>query len=473
MIIFPFPLFLPTVLLLLALLAYLFRRMERLTSASAGLVVSGLAFWLASDIPSNGLVHLLGTRVQVDMRAEVLRFDLLFHLTPTAAPILALTLFLTATALLLSASVGQGRSFPPFALLLASGYSLLLLLADAPISPELLVPGFLALLTALGVYVLQAGQLGQTLGPLRSLLPPLLAFPLFILASWHIDSLAINPQDSVAGAAAARLLALGLLLLLAPVPFHSAGPAVAENAPPIPVALLSLLYQLAALTLLFRITTLYPFVAEVSGQNLWLTAAGLATAVWGGVAAIGSSHPGRLWSYAMLHDWGLILLMLAAPGGSSWSLVLFLFTLRVISVLAAATGLAYLRNAAGSLNPNHLRAAGRALPWSTSAYLLGGLGLAGFPLSAGFTGHWAALQTVAENDWRVAAIVLLASGGVVVGFVRIIRILYDPQTPSGIPREKLSQVLIAIIMILMVSSVALAPQLLSGLISWALVAFRG
>ncbi len=469
----PFPLFLPAVLLLLALLAYLFRRMEQVTSAVSGLVVGGLAFWLLGDLPTDGLVRLLGTPVQVDMRAVVMRYDLLFHLMPSAAPILALTLFLTATALLLNASAGQGRSFTPFALLLACGYALLLLLADAPISPELLLPGFLALLAALGVYMLQAGQLGQTHGPLRSLLPPLLAFPLFILASWHIDSLALNPQDSLAGAAAARFLALGLLLLLAPVPFHSAGPAIAENAPPIAVALLSLLYQLAALTLLFHITTLYPFVAELSGQNLWLTAAGLITAVWGGLAAVGCSHPGRLWSYAMLHDWGLILLMLAVPGESSWSLVLFLFALRIISVLAAAAGLAFLRDATGSLNPTPLRGAGRSAPWSTSAYVLGGLGLAGFPLSAGFTGHWAALQTVAANDWRVAAVVLLASGGVVVGFVRMIRILYDPQTPPSIPNERRHRGVIAITAILIVSGVAIAPQLLNGPIAWALMAFRG
>jgi formate hydrogenlyase subunit 3/multisubunit Na+/H+ antiporter MnhD subunit len=472
-ILLPFPLFLPTLLLVLALFTYLFRRVEQITAAIAGLVVGGLAFWLTGDIPANGLVHLLGRFVQVDMRAQVMRFDLIFQLTPAATPILTLVLFLTTTALILNATVGQGRSFPPFALLLASGYSLLLLLMDAPVNPEFLAPGFLAVLAALGVYVLQAGQLGQTIGPLRSLLPPLLAFPLFILASWHIDSLAINPQDMVAEAAAARFLALGLLLLLAPVPFHSATPAMAETAPPIPVALLSLLYQLATLTLLFRITQLYPFVVELSGQNLWLTAAGLVTAVWGGLAAVGSSHPARLWSYAMIHDWGLILLMLAAPGSASWSLVIFLFSLRVISVLAGAMGLAYLRDTAGSLEPSHLTGAGRMTPWSTSAYVLGSLGLAGFPLSAGFTGHWAALQVVAENDWRVAATVLLASSGVVLGFVRMIRLLYNPRTPPKITTEHLTRRVVAIAAILIVSGVALAPQLLSRPLAWILQAFRG
>jgi len=468
----PFPLFLPALLLLLALLTYLLRRMERIASGVAGVAVGALALWLMGGASADGLARLPGVPVQVDMQAVVMRYDLVFQLTPTATPILILTLFLTATALLLTASAGQGRSFTPLTLLLAGGYSLLLLLAQAPVAPMLLAPGFLALIATLSVYLFQAGQLGQTLGPLRSLLPPLLAFPFFILASWYLDSLTINPQDAVTEAEAARFLTLGLLLLLAPVPFHSAGPAVAESAPPIAVALLTLLYQLVALTLLFQITVRHPFLTEMSDLSLWLTAAGLVTAVWGGLAAAGSSHPGRLWGYAMLHDWGLILLMLAAPGATGWPLVLLLFGLRTISVLAAAAGLAYLRAAAGSLDPARLRGAGRVTPWSTAAYLLGGLGLAGFPLSAGFTGHWAALQTVAATDWRVAAVVLLASGGVVVGYVRLVRILYDPQDRRLFQPEGMSRALIAILAILIASGAAIAPQLLDGPINWALMAFH-
>ncbi len=471
--IFPFPLFLPFGLLLLALLAYLFRRMEQIVSGVAGIVTGALALWLLGDAPTEGMVSLLGKLVQVDMQAEVVRFDLTFHLTPTALPILGLGLLLTATVLLLNVSTNQGRSFPPFALVLMCGYSLLLLLTDAPLNPLLLTPTILVVLTALGVYILQAGRLGGTLGPLRSLLPPLIAFPLFILASWHIDSLSINPQDSLAGGAAARLLALGLLLLLAPVPLHSAGPDLAEKAPSLVFAFLLLLYQLTGLSLLLRMTTAFPFIVENSALSLWLTGTGLLTAVWGGVAAAGASHPGRLWGYALLHDWGLILLMLAAPGNNGVALVIFLFGLRMLSTLASAVGLANLHAVAGSLNPLRLRGIGRSIPWSTSAYVLGGLGLAGFPLSAGFTGHWAALQTVAQTDWRVAAIVLVASGGIVVGFVRQIRILYDPRSLLTHSSESLPNTLVALVAILFVSGAALSPQAFTGFVSWVMMAFSG
>lgn len=468
-----FPLFLPSLLLSLALLAFLFRRFGPVVPGVAGGAITLLGVWLAGEVPANGLKPFIDGLVVVDWQAEVMRHGLSLQLLPHSRPILTLILLLTGAALLLAASVNQGREFPALALLLAAGYSLLLLLTDAPVNPLLIVPAFLALLSALGVFVLQGNRLGDTLGALRSLLPPMVAFPLFILASWHIDSLAINPQDSLAGAEAARLLALGLLLLLAPAPFHSAGPATAESAPPLATALLLLLYQAITLMLVFRSTLLFPVVVASSPLSLWLSVAGLVTAIWGGVAAAGTSHPGRLWGYALLHDWGLILLMLAAPDESKWSLILFLFALRAIGALAGATGLAYIHSATGSLKPAHLRGVGRALPWSTSAYILASLGMAGFPLSAGFAGHWAALQTVALNDWRVAAAVLLASAGVVVGYVRLIRIFYNPDPWGFLPAERLHRTLIAVAAIVAVSGVALAPQLLSGPVDWMLTAFRG
>jgi multicomponent Na+:H+ antiporter subunit D len=121
--------------------------------------------------------------------------------------------------------------------------------------------------------------------------------------------------------------------------------------------------------------------------------------------------------------------------------------------------------------PEQLQGAGSRLPWSSAAFLLGSLGLAGFPLSAGFTGHWAALQIVADSDWRVAAAVLIASGGVVFGFVRLVRILFGPLQDHFLPRERLIGAVVAVIALLISASMAISPQLLEGPVTWALVAF--
>ncbi|MCB0060472.1 MAG: hypothetical protein KDE19_00080, partial [Caldilineaceae bacterium] len=409
----------------------------------------------------------------IDSSLPLTRFDFTFAMQPGALPILITMYLLSAAAFALSAFVSQGRSFVPFTLALLAGYSALILLTAAPLAPPLLMPLAFVVLTAIGVFVLQAGRLTDPTGPLRMLVLPVLAFPLFLAAQWYIDLMPLNPQDTGPQSTLAFLLTAGLLLLMAPAPLHSAQPAVAQTAPPVVTALITLLYQLALLHLLFQILLLFPFLAEEPVYEQWFLWAGLATTIWGGIAGAGALQPGRLWGYAALHDWGLILILLAIPSATSWPLALFLFGLRAVSMLTAAAGLSTLEHHINTFGMERLRGAGNRLPWNSAAFLLGGLGLTGFPLSAGFTGHWAALQVMAESDWRPAALVMLSSVGAIWGFVRLARILFGPLQDRLLRREQPASIIMALIVLLLTVSLAVSPQLLDAPIRSAWAAFGG
>lgn len=457
----------------LAALAFMLRDWPRPVAAAAAVYSGGLALLLWTIDMSRPLWVLPALPVTVDMAAAVENSGFAFALQTTTAPVLAVAFGLAALAFLLAAHTPQGDIFVPITLVFLIGLAALLLNVVAPLTPALLAPLFLAMLACLSVFALQAGRLRHPAGPVRMLIPPMVAFPLFLLAGWYVNQIPLNPQDLGPMRTTATLLAAGLVVLLAPSPLHTAQPSTAESSPPVVAAVLSLLYQLAVLYLIFRTAAAFPFLPEQAPLAGWLNVAGIVTAVWGGVAAAGATHPGRLWGYAAVHDWGLILMVLATPGTRSLPLALFLFILRAISMLTAAAGLSALEAHTGGLDESRLSGAGARLPWSSAAFLLGGLGLAGFPLSAGFTGHWAALQIVAAADWLPAVVVLVSSAGAAFGFIRLARTLFGPLENRSLLREGSWSVLFAAVALLFSISLAVAPQLLNTSISRLLLSFSG
>ena len=160
------------------------------------------------------------------------------------------------------------------------------------------------------------------------------------------------------------------------------------------------------------------------------------------------------------------------PTVRNWTLILSLFVLRAVSMFTAAVGLGIIERHVGTLDLDDLTGVGNRLPWNTGAYLLGGLGLAGFPLSAGFEGHWSALQILAEsNGWETATLILLASCGVMVGYVRMARLFFAPLNNYGIPPEGPISVIFALLVLLLSVSLSVVPQVLDAPITRILIAF--
>ena len=192
---------------------------------------------------------------------------------------------------------------------------------------------------------------------------------------------------------------------------------------------------------------------------------------WGGVAALGQRDFARLWSYAGLYNYGNLLLAMGLGLLSSWTLVLLLFGARTILILLGAMSLALLRQQAASTEFDRISGLANRLPWTVGGLLAGGMGLIGFPLTAGFAGHWAALQSLASVDWRPAAAVVVASVGAILGFVRAARLMFGSLENRTVVREGAWSIAMAVTALVLTVIVATSPQLLSNLISRALAAF--
>jgi multicomponent Na+:H+ antiporter subunit D len=85
----------------------------------------------------------------------------------------------------------------------------------------------------------------------------------------------------------------------------------------------------------------------------------------------------------------------------------------------------------GKSDLEDLRGAGKTMPWTMLAWVIGGLGLIGVPLTAGFVSKWFLIGAAMERGWwPVAAAVLLSSLVAVIYVWRVVEVAYFEAPPE-------------------------------------------
>jgi multicomponent Na+:H+ antiporter subunit D len=87
-----------------------------------------------------------------------------------------------------------------------------------------------------------------------------------------------------------------------------------------------------------------------------------------------------------------------------------------------------------SVNINDMAGMGRRMPWTMGAFVVGGLGLIGVPLTVGFISKWYLVLGALERGWWfAAALVLLSSLLAVVYIWRVVEVAYLKPVPEDAP----------------------------------------
>jgi multicomponent Na+:H+ antiporter subunit D len=112
----------------------------------------------------------------------------------------------------------------------------------------------------------------------------------------------------------------------------------------------------------------------------------------------------------------------------------------------------------GAVELDDLRGVSRRMPWTTFAWVLGGLALIGVPVTAGFISKWLLLTAVLDSGyWPVAALVLLSSLLSLIYVWRVVEVAYFDE-----PAEKHASVCEAPIAMLIPTYVVLGATLVFG-----------
>jgi formate hydrogenlyase subunit 3/multisubunit Na+/H+ antiporter MnhD subunit len=461
----PGPIILLALPVLAAVLTYIIRHWALPAVVLSALVTAGLAI-LCFQLPLDRSAFVLGQEVAFGRPVVVLGQTLV--LAPAGQAWLAFVFALAPVFYLLAWRVSPGHSFIPFSLVILSLYALITLLQTFELS--LLV---FAISTTLAVFIIQGGQSSSVRGAQRYLAVTLLAVPFLLAASWLLD----NPAQASSIRSALLPAALGFGLLLAAFPFGTWMPALAADAPPVATAFIFTAGQAMALFLALTFLRDTPAILSESAAADVIRLAALVMAASGGVMAAVQRDFGRLFGYAALSDLGVLLMAFGSGSGQDLVLTLLYTADRSVAIILMAAALAILRHRATTDRFADLAGMARRLSISTMGLMLGGLALAGFPITAGFPLHWAVYRSIwswaqpfsASGSeaalgqtwvWTLTLIALGASSvGIVVGLLRGLGAMLGRGERGEVGRQPVVASLLVLALAAVVILLGIYPQL--------------
>ncbi len=472
------PLFLMVLPLALAPVVYLLRRWRLLAASlasAAALILASLCLGLPLDRP----VSVLGLEVALGEPMVVLGRE--FALELAGGFTLGFICLIAAIAFLFAWRVSQGGLFLPLGLIILS-----LLSAAVMIRLFLFAVLFLWIASIIAVFIIQGDRAGPSTRPFDRLRTSLRASPgrgalrYLVMVSlavlpllgtpWLIDLQALNPDNLALLRYATVLLTMGFAILLAVVPFQGWVSTVTADAPPVAAAFVLTATNAVVLLLMLNLLQSYPWLSEDPQVFGLLRVGGLLMAAVGGILAFAQRDFGRLLGYAVLSDMGCTLVALGVASPAALSAALLQVAHRSVGLMLAAMGLAVIRHRAGSDSFAKLAGVARRLPLSTVGLVLGGLSLAGMPLTPGFPSRWAIYRLFPAPDLALA--LLLSGAGVALGYLRGLSTLLDMSSEPKVKREPFIASLIILGMIILCLWLGLRPQWLLAAIQRVIGSFE-
>ncbi len=235
-------------------------------------------------------------------------------------------------------------------------------------------------------------------------------------------------------------MTVGLFIKMAVFPLHTWLPNAYTYAPSVVTAFIAAtatkVSVYAFIRLIFGIFT-PKFAFEMQHLDTALISLSLIGIFVASTAAIYQNNVKRLLAYSSIGQIGYMLLGvgLVSVGGLGAGIVHMFNHALIKGGLFMAMGCFALR--IGSVKLDDLRGASKTMPLTSLAFAIGGLGLIGVPLTAGFVSKWLLLtSSFAAGRWQVAALMLLSSLLALVYVWKVVEVLYFSEPSDAVAKAK-------------------------------------
>ena len=434
------PLWLIILPLAMAPVVYIVRRREGLAALIAGATALVTAR-LCLSMPFDWSLQLFGR----DM-----------VLLPADRTFLAFAYLLVTCYFLYAWASSQGWSFFPFILIIMGIFSAATMLQNTIVAVLLL--GMAATVTVL---IIQAGRRRSANAGLHYLETVALAIPPLLVVAHLTEMRILNPSDATLPQLTGLLLILGLSLLLGAVPFQAWLGAVSAEAPPMVSAFV---FSIASGVVLFKAFELFhrfPWLVQANGGNVLHLVAlvGAASVIVGGVLAAFQRDFGKLLGWAVLVDTGFILIGLSSVSSEGLAVLALILLNRGIAVSLVGMGMGILRRERETDFFKAMTGIIWRKPFAVLGVTVGGLSLAGFPLTGGFTARWLAMQVLPASSRSWITLLILAGMAVSIGYLRGIAATTGESSIEPDEQEPLIVCVLILFLAVLTLVLALYPQL--------------
>jgi multicomponent Na+:H+ antiporter subunit D len=234
---------------------------------------------------------------------------------------------------------------------------------------------------------------------------------------------------------ALAFLSVGLCLKLALFPLHMWLPNAYTNAPSAVSAFLAAtgtkvaVYALARI--LFTVFGGSSLIDDFGLQEILVTFAVLAM-IGGSAVAVYESNVKRLLAYSSVAQIGYMILGLSMASviGMTAGLVHLFNHALMKGGLFMVMGCVFFR--LSSVQVEDMDGLAKRMPLTMAAFVAGGFGLIGMPLTAGFISKWYLIQAALEKGWWAAVAAILISSLLAVIYVwRVVEAAYFKPPPKG------------------------------------------
>jgi len=232
-------------------------------------------------------------------------------------------------------------------------------------------------------------------------------------------------------------ITVGLGLKLALVPLHMWLPNAYTHAPSVvSVFLAGTGTKIAVYAMLRIVFTVFGGAGVFDGYGLGEMLSGLAVIAMIGASAVAifQTNVKRLLAYSSLAQIGYIMIGIAMASVLGMSAgIVHLFNHALIKAgLFMAMGCIFLR--IGSVQIDDMKGLAKVMPVTMAAFVAGGFGLIGVPLTAGFISKWYLLQAAIEKGWWLAIAAILISSLLAIIYIwRVVETAYFQDRDENAP----------------------------------------